>query len=217
MEWNLIIFYIINERSQNIDMSTKNKILSTALKMISQNGYSGTSIRKIASEVGVRESAIYNHFSSKEEILKSIFENHSKSIAASELITEDLIELLGTPKIFLEKLSGKVMDLWRSEEEQMLWKILLKEEISVNIDSNYSLKAYIQNLLALFELLFLQMSEHGFIKKLSPKTLAYQFLSPLLLLRMTILHSNDKNEIAEADKEVKQHINTFWEFVKNEH
>ncbi len=213
MEWNIIIFYIINERSQQ-KMSTKEKILTSALRMISENGYSGTSIRKIASEVGVRESAIYNHFSSKEEILQTILAEHAKSINASELVTEELIDIIGTPKIFLERLSDKILELWTSEQEKMLWKILLKEEISVSVDPNYNLSTYLNNLIDLFEILFQQMSDHGFIKKISPKILAKQFISPFIILRMTALNSTDKKEIINVKEEINKHIDVFWESIK---
>ncbi|MBZ0179367.1 MAG: TetR/AcrR family transcriptional regulator [Melioribacteraceae bacterium] len=195
-------------------MSTKEKILTTALKMISENGYSGTSIRKIAFEVGVRESAIYNHFDSKEEILQSILAKHSKSINASEIITEELIDLLGTPKIFLERLADKIIEQWTSDNEQMLWKILLKEEISVSLDPNYNLGTYLKNLLGLFELLFQKMSEHGFIKKIPPKILAIQFISPFIISRMTVSNSDNKKEILDAKNNIKQHVDIFWESIK---
>lgn len=195
-------------------MSTKEKILANALRMISENGYSATSIRKIASEVGVRESAIYNHFRSKEEILQTILTEHAKSINASELITEELIDIIGTPKIFLEKLSDKMLEQWSTSDEKMLWKILLKEEISVSVDPNYNLNSYLINLLDLFELLFQQMSEHGFIKKISPKILAKQFIAPFIILRMTALNSDDKKESTHVKDEIKQHIDVFWESIK---
>jgi len=43
---------------------TKSLILVKSLQLISENGYSGTSIRNISAAVGLRESAIYNHFKS---------------------------------------------------------------------------------------------------------------------------------------------------------
>ena len=40
--------------------------------MKSKKGYDSVSIRTIASNVGIKESSIYNHYSSKKEILMSI-------------------------------------------------------------------------------------------------------------------------------------------------
>ena len=52
--------------------NTKQKIVDAALELIAKYGYRGASVRKIAAAVGIRESAIYNHYRNKEEILKTI-------------------------------------------------------------------------------------------------------------------------------------------------
>ena len=51
---------------------TKDKIFDTALDLFSKKGYDSVSVRTIASEVGIKESSIYNHYSSKKDILMSI-------------------------------------------------------------------------------------------------------------------------------------------------
>jgi len=53
-------------------IGTRDRIIYAALTLFSQNGFSATSVRQIAQEVGIRESSIYNHFSSKDEILKEV-------------------------------------------------------------------------------------------------------------------------------------------------
>ena len=55
-------------------MTTKEKILCTALELFSQRGYDGVSVRDIARAVGIRESSIYNHFKSKQAIFDGIVE-----------------------------------------------------------------------------------------------------------------------------------------------
>jgi len=52
---------------------TKDKILKTAIRMFSDSGYDKVSMRDIAAAVGVKAPSIYNHFASKEELLKSIY------------------------------------------------------------------------------------------------------------------------------------------------
>ena len=41
---------------------TKDKIFDTALDLFSKKGYDSVSVRTIASEVGIKESSIYNHY-----------------------------------------------------------------------------------------------------------------------------------------------------------
>ncbi|MFG1796017.1 TetR/AcrR family transcriptional regulator [Nocardia sp. NPDC049149] len=48
------------------------RILRTAAELIAVRGYSATSTRDIAAAVGVRQPAIYKHFSSKDDILAAL-------------------------------------------------------------------------------------------------------------------------------------------------
>ena len=67
---------------------TKNKIMDVSIDLFSQFGYDGVSVRQIASEVGIRESSIYNHFKSKEEILKAIMDYYIEEMTSDEIPME---------------------------------------------------------------------------------------------------------------------------------
>jgi AcrR family transcriptional regulator len=56
------------------DPPAKREILRAAMKLFSQHGLAGTSIRDIASESGYTNPALYKHFSSKEELALQLFE-----------------------------------------------------------------------------------------------------------------------------------------------
>jgi AcrR family transcriptional regulator len=57
---------------------TRNRILHEALKIFSNKGIRETTIKDIARAVGITEGAIYRHFDSKEQIVKSLFLNSSQ-------------------------------------------------------------------------------------------------------------------------------------------
>ena len=44
---------------------TKERILTAALEMFSQNGYAGTNLRELAGSLGMGKSSMYRHFESK--------------------------------------------------------------------------------------------------------------------------------------------------------
>lgn len=67
---------------------TKQKILKTAEKLFSNEGYDGTSVDRIAREAGVNKGAIYYHFKNKEDILNKLFNMLSKEIL--ELISSSM-------------------------------------------------------------------------------------------------------------------------------
>ena len=52
--------------------SRKNQIIETATQLFKSKGYSGTSMRDLATEVGLVVGGLYSHVNSKDEILQSI-------------------------------------------------------------------------------------------------------------------------------------------------
>ena len=53
---------------------TKERILTAALEMFSQNGYAGTNIRELTASLGLVKSSLYRHFESKEEIWNTLLD-----------------------------------------------------------------------------------------------------------------------------------------------
>lgn len=53
---------------------TKNQIIETALELFSQNGFLGTSMSDIASQLKITKGALYKHYESKQKILERIIE-----------------------------------------------------------------------------------------------------------------------------------------------
>ena len=69
-----------NEKPENETekCSTKEKILECAVELFASKGYTETTIREIATAVGIKDASMYNHFPSKEAILKQILDEYSK-------------------------------------------------------------------------------------------------------------------------------------------
>jgi Transcriptional regulator len=53
---------------------TYDKIKVSALKLFSEKGFDGTTIKEIANESGLKPSSIYSHFTSKEEIFTILWD-----------------------------------------------------------------------------------------------------------------------------------------------
>lgn len=73
---------------------TKDKIFDTALDLFSKKGYDSVSVRTVASEVGIKESSIYNHYSSKKDILMSILNYFEEYFKGNPLDDENIRKLL---------------------------------------------------------------------------------------------------------------------------
>ena len=52
----------------------RKQILRVAIKLFSQNGFSGTTTKKIAQEAGVSEAMVFRHFATKRELYSAILD-----------------------------------------------------------------------------------------------------------------------------------------------
>ncbi len=67
------------------------------------NGYDCVSMREIATASGIKESSLYNHFSSKEQILENLFAIFSKKAPESrptEAELEQMLSLMSPGEVF---------------------------------------------------------------------------------------------------------------------
>jgi len=74
---------------------TRDRILEAALDLFIERGYDKTSLREVAERVGVTKAALYYHFSSKEEIIRTLIQpiyDHFEPLAAALARRPDLKE-----------------------------------------------------------------------------------------------------------------------------
>ena len=61
---------------------TRERIQSVALELFAEHGYQQTSLREIAERLGVTKAALYYHFKSKEDIVRSFTEDYAAELDA---------------------------------------------------------------------------------------------------------------------------------------
>ena len=61
---------------------TRERIQSVALELFAEHGYQQTSLREIAERLGVTKAALYYHFKSKEDIVRSFTEDYVAELDA---------------------------------------------------------------------------------------------------------------------------------------
>ena len=92
---------------------TKNKVLTTALRLIAENGYDNTSIQEICKAAEVSTGAFYHHFESKENIIIESYKQFDvKALEYSTNNLSDKSPLEKIRKIVLFQISyAKIMSL----------------------------------------------------------------------------------------------------------
>ena len=64
-------------------LETAKRVRKAALKRFANAGYAAVSMREIAADVGVRPGALYNHFPTKQDILKDLMLSHMSELLAA--------------------------------------------------------------------------------------------------------------------------------------
>lgn len=108
---------------------TKQRIFNAAAKLFAQRGYPDTSIRDIAAEVGIKGSALYNHYGSKEEILNSILDFYEER----SLFYQEELNKLNLDEIPVEEYPLRMHFVYKPEEVMLMsWagRIVMNEQFT---------------------------------------------------------------------------------------
>ena len=158
--------------------STTEKIFEAAIDLFAQSGYDNVSIRDIARAVGIKESSIYKHYTSKEEILQKIIKyplSKIYTIAERDESTEQLIAKEGVDG-FLED-CGNVFTSWLTDQKTL--KIL--RIFYIELYHNDQIKQSYIELINAGEMFWAGvmaiMMKQGLIKQADPKMLSSAFLA----------------------------------------
>ncbi len=157
---------------------TPQKIFDAAIDLFSQRGYDSVTIRDIAAAVGIKESSIYKHYTSKDQILQSIVQYplaKMYTIGAREETTEQLIAKMGAEGFLTE--TGNVFTSWMADANTV--KILRIFYIEL-YHNNEVKKAYTDLISAgenFWTLVFGILIKQGLIKPADPALLSSEFLA----------------------------------------
>lgn len=136
----------------------KQKIFDISIDLFSRFGYNGVSIRQIASKVGIKESSIYNHYNSKEEIMDSILNYYIERMLAQGIPLDDASANLdvGFDHFYQMGLNAFAMQL-KDEKMSKITRIILIESYHNERINDFLKKSILEDAIkgwiALFELM----------------------------------------------------------------
>ena len=188
---------------------TKERILTAALEMFSQNGYAGTNIRELTASLGLVKSSLYRHFESKEEIWNTLLDE----------MTVYYEDRFGSPEYLphmpetLEDLVYVTMHMAeitiRDEKIVMTRKLLTIEQFRDGRARDLATKHFLTGLTDMFIHIFAGMMDKGLFRRDDPEMLAFAYTAPITAL----IHLCDREP--EKTEEALERIEAFsWHFVK---
>ncbi|WP_407415444.1 TetR/AcrR family transcriptional regulator [Methanobrevibacter sp.] len=201
-------------------MNNKEKIFHVSIDLFSKYGYDGVSVRKIASEVGIKESSIYNHFKSKESILDSILEYYIGVMTKEEIPVARASENLDVGFDYFYSF-GLEFYIDRLKEEGMMkiTRIILVEAYHNEKIRTFVKQAIINGPINGWIVLFDLMKEKAVIKKdCNSKQLAesFYYYGLFLLIEHFIVNypEDDEKFLVEFGEKTKNHIKLIYNSVK---
>jgi AcrR family transcriptional regulator len=173
-------------------VTTRERIVEEALTLFSSKGYKGTSVKDIATAVGIKDSSLYKHFKSKKEIFDTVVqemshrieamsvriglpeENDFKTAAAhyGKLTTQGLVAL--SRQIFLFYLKDSFVARFRR-------MATIEQYQNREIYAVYH-SIFMEDSIAYQTGLFAEMIRQGIFIEINPEILAMNFYTPIFFL-----------------------------------
>lgn len=190
---------------------TRGRILVAALDLFSRHGYSAASMRQIAREVGVRESAIYVHFKSKQDILDTLFDLYGPGSTTSLFDALRRDALIRDPIVSFKKVLAKAIDVWCRPEERKFMRLGLMEGMRAEDPLCNQIQTAVESVKGRVKAVFEELMREGVIEKHDPDFILIEFMGPLFLMRHELTLFNYSEDSRERLKNfAARHIDFFF-------
>lgn len=203
-------------------MTTKERIVEEALTLFSRKGYQGTSVKNIADAVGIKDSSLYKHFKSKQEIFDTIVQGMSGRM-------ERMSIELGLPD---EKDFEKVAEAYRNitteellELSKRIYLFYLKDEFVARFRRMLAIEQYqnreiyevyrdifMESSITYQSTLFGEMIRQGGFRKVDSEVMAINFYAPIFFLLNKYDQEPDKED--EALQVLERQVLEFCRIYK---
>jgi AcrR family transcriptional regulator len=169
-------------RPPNADgQRTRQAILDAALALFAEKGYFGTSLRDVATAVGVRESALYNYFPGKEALFEALIA--AESAVKAEHLSAIFDAPVGDGRAMLERFAELALDRFVLPRQQQLFRILMSDGIRLAREGRINLLERMGSGRARLHDVMRHLSRAGCLRDVDPELLVMEFLGPLLFWR----------------------------------
>jgi AcrR family transcriptional regulator len=186
---------------------TRQALLDAALSLFADKGYFGTSLRDIARHVGVRESALYNYFPSKESLFEAVVLADRQETA--ERLAPSLDAPVTDPRRFLEELATLAIDAYKSPIQQQRFRILMSDGIRLAVEGRINLiDQQMGSKSQVFRTLMVRLTNEGFLAG-DPDLLTFLFISPLMTWRQLQALRPTFPLVTDTRAFVKGHVDLF--------
>lgn len=195
--------------------NTKEEILLAALRLFADKGYDGVSVRDIAEAVGIRQSSLYKHYGSKQDIFDNIlvrmeeqYQQMTQEVRAPQGEMQDVAKAYATITTEeLKEVARGMFFYWTESDYASRFRKMLmieqyKSEEKSRLYHEYLTDGPLKYMTELFRLL---IESQCFIQE-DGAFLALEFYSPIFVLMAKYDSGMDRDVIV---RQLDQHIEHF--------
>jgi AcrR family transcriptional regulator len=195
-------------RPKNADgQRTRQAILDAALDLFADKGYFGTSLRDVATAVGVRESALYNYFAGKDALFEALLAAHQDS--RIERLAPLADGPIGDGRDLLLRFASSTLDSYAEPREQKLFRILLSDGIRLARSGRINFYERMGPSREWLHSVLRRLIRDGRLRQSDVSVMAIAFMSPLVTWRQLHAIKADLPIIKHPRVFARQHVDQF--------
>ena len=202
-------------------MNTKERIVDEALTLFSLQVYKGTTVKNIADAVGIKDSSIYKHFKSKQEILDAIvdqmkgrMEELSGTLGIPQDIDEDSVMTAYKDLSLqeLQEISRKAFLFYLKDEfMSRFWRLSQMEQYQNREIYDIYRSIFFEQSIRYQTELFAEMIRQGAFREADPEVVAVNFYAPIYFL---LSKYQEESDVEEALRMLDKQIEEFYHIYK---
>lgn len=202
-------------------MTRKEEILYAALELASVNGMKGISMAQIADKVGIKAPSLYNHFSSKDEIIREMYsffreqaQKNSRQVPADYAV---LFEEKNLEKILTDSVSEYTGML--SDKNMIQFFRVLYSERSANPAAAKIMVEETERMLAGTRDLFYALAVHGKIRRKNADMAAVTYaltIHSLIDYRMDQITAGEIDSFGDGNSPLPARITDFIKWFSSQ-
>ncbi len=191
-------------------MLTKERILKEAMALFSVYGFDSVSVRRIAEEVGVKNSALYKHFKNKQAIFDAIVAESQERFL--QKYADSKVDELKTPEEFenmcINFFLYQTKDAWITMFRRLLMMEMYKNQEMARIYKRIFIDMPIQYQKQLFQTFI----DQGLFKDANAEVMSIELYAPFFLYHTV----NEDSERLEPllRKHVRNFVDNYVEEIR---
>lgn len=163
-------------------MTTKDRILDSALTLFSEKGYDGVGVDLIAEKAGIKGPSLYKHFRGKEDILNALIEKAESYYQANFGSMSNLGKTPGSMNELVTLSMKRILFTLHDPMIRKVRRMLTMEQFRNQSIARLTSKYNIDSVQGLYQRIFQEMMDNGIMKQGDPQLLSMSFAAPISLL-----------------------------------